>query len=117
MTDGRITFAGQPLLSLALGVIRFVRVGNPVRYLFRVPGAVALRRGLITLLAIAEKIHAIHRLGVDAPAEVHELMRADAVRFLADSPAITGVTLTVDGGQHLLALPRDVMYLTGDPPP
>ena len=41
---------------------------------------------------------------------------ADAVVFLADAPAITGVNLTVDGGQHLVPLPRDVMYLTGDPP-
>ena len=41
---------------------------------------------------------------------------AEAVVFLADAPAITGVNLTVDGGQHLVPLPRDVMYLTGDPP-
>ncbi len=36
---------------------------------------------------------------------------ARAVRFLLESPAITGTTLLVDGGQHLLAQPRDVMYL------
>lgn len=42
---------------------------------------------------------------------------AAAVCFLAESPAITGVNLTVDGGQHLQALPRDVMYLTGTPEP
>lgn len=36
---------------------------------------------------------------------------ARAVRFLAESPAITGVNLIVDGGQHLLPLDRDVMYL------
>ncbi|MEN9316524.1 MAG: 3-oxoacyl-(acyl-carrier-protein) reductase [Pseudomonadota bacterium] len=34
-----------------------------------------------------------------------------AVAFLADAPAITGIDLVVDGGQHLLGLPRDVMYL------
>lgn len=34
-----------------------------------------------------------------------------AVVFLADSPAITGINLVVDGGQHLLPLPRDVMFL------
>ena len=33
------------------------------------------------------------------------------VVFLAQARAITGVDLAVDGGQHLLALPRDVMYL------
>lgn len=34
-----------------------------------------------------------------------------AIAFLADAPAITGIDLVVDGGQHLLGLPRDVMYL------
>jgi NAD(P)-dependent dehydrogenase (short-subunit alcohol dehydrogenase family) len=36
---------------------------------------------------------------------------ARAVRFLIESPAITGTTLLVDGGQHLAAQPRDVFYL------
>lgn len=36
---------------------------------------------------------------------------AHAVRFLIESPAITGATLLVDGGQHLSAQPRDVLYL------
>ncbi len=36
---------------------------------------------------------------------------ARAVRFLIESPAITGTTLLVDGGQHLLAQPRDVLFL------
>ena len=36
---------------------------------------------------------------------------ARAVRFLIESPAITGITLLVDGGQHLAAQPRDVLYL------
>jgi NAD(P)-dependent dehydrogenase (short-subunit alcohol dehydrogenase family) len=36
---------------------------------------------------------------------------ARAVRFLLDSPAITGTTLLVDGGQHLQAQSRDVMFL------
>lgn len=34
-----------------------------------------------------------------------------AVVFLAAARAITGVDLAVDGGQHLLPLARDVMYL------
>ena len=37
---------------------------------------------------------------------------ARSVRFLIESPAITGTTLLVDGGQHLSAQPRDVLYLT-----
>jgi len=39
---------------------------------------------------------------------------ARAVRFLIESPAITGTTLLVDGGQHLSAQPRDVMFLAPD---
>ena len=36
------------------------------------------------------------------------------MRFLLESPAITGTTLLVDGGQHLQAQPRDVMFLARD---
>jgi NAD(P)-dependent dehydrogenase (short-subunit alcohol dehydrogenase family) len=39
---------------------------------------------------------------------------ARAVRFLLESPAITGTTLLVDGGQHLSAQSRDVMFLAKD---
>jgi NAD(P)-dependent dehydrogenase (short-subunit alcohol dehydrogenase family) len=34
--------------------------------------------------------------------------------FLAENPCITGVTLTVDNGQHLLPLPRDVMFVVDE---
>jgi NAD(P)-dependent dehydrogenase (short-subunit alcohol dehydrogenase family) len=36
---------------------------------------------------------------------------AAAVCFLAEAKAITGTTLIVDGGQHLLASSRDVMFV------
>lgn len=36
---------------------------------------------------------------------------ARSVRFLLESPAITGTTLLVDGGQHLSGQPRDVLFL------
>jgi NAD(P)-dependent dehydrogenase (short-subunit alcohol dehydrogenase family) len=36
---------------------------------------------------------------------------ARAVRFLIESPAVTGTTLLVDGGQHLAAQSRDVFHL------
>ena len=36
---------------------------------------------------------------------------ARAVRFLLESPAITGTTLLVDGGQHLQAQSRDVLFI------
>jgi len=34
-----------------------------------------------------------------------------AVCYLAEAPAVTGTTLLVDGGQHLLPSPRDVMFM------
>lgn len=37
---------------------------------------------------------------------------ARAVRFAIESPAITGSTLWIDGGQHLTAQPRDVYFLS-----
>ncbi len=42
---------------------------------------------------------------------------ARAVQFLIESPAVTGTTLLVDGGQHLQAQGRDVLFLArqGDP--
>jgi NAD(P)-dependent dehydrogenase (short-subunit alcohol dehydrogenase family) len=36
---------------------------------------------------------------------------ARAVRFLIEAEAVTGTTLVVDGGQHLLPQARDVLYL------
>jgi NAD(P)-dependent dehydrogenase (short-subunit alcohol dehydrogenase family) len=36
---------------------------------------------------------------------------ARAVRFLIESPAITGTTLLVDGGQHLQRQARDVLFI------
>ncbi|CAN7523766.1 SDR family oxidoreductase [Rhizobacter sp. LjRoot28] len=42
---------------------------------------------------------------------------ARTVRFLIDSPAITGTTLLVDGGQHLQPQARDVMFLARDAAP
>jgi NAD(P)-dependent dehydrogenase (short-subunit alcohol dehydrogenase family) len=41
---------------------------------------------------------------------------ARAVRFLLESPAITGTTLLVDGGQHLQPQARDVMFLAREGP-
>jgi NAD(P)-dependent dehydrogenase (short-subunit alcohol dehydrogenase family) len=35
--------------------------------------------------------------------------------FLAQNPCITGTTLSVDNGQHLVPLARDVMYWVDTP--
>ncbi len=69
------------------------------------PG-VTLLSGAMTA-AEFEKSHALtplHRSST--PLDI-----AKAVRFLIDSPAITGTTLLVDGGQHLQAQSRDVMFI------
>jgi NAD(P)-dependent dehydrogenase (short-subunit alcohol dehydrogenase family) len=51
--------------------------------------------------------HALNplRRGVE-PADVLR-----ALKFLVDSPALTGETLTLDGGQRFWRLPRDVQFL------
>jgi len=36
---------------------------------------------------------------------------ASSVVFLANNPAITGTTVRVDNGQHLVPLPRDIMFV------
>ncbi|HEY2000036.1 SDR family oxidoreductase [Paraburkholderia sp.] len=36
-----------------------------------------------------------------------------AALYLADASGVTGTTLVVDGGQHLVPSPRDVMFLLG----
>ena len=54
------------------------------------------------------KAHQMTPLGKSStPADI-----AKAAVFLADSSAITGTTLYVDGGQHLLPSSRDVMFKT-----
>ena len=54
------------------------------------------------------KAHQMTPLGrSSAPADI-----AKAAVFLAESSAITGTTLYVDGGQHLLPSSRDVMFKT-----
>ncbi len=55
-----------------------------------------------------ERAHALTPLGRSStPADI-----AQAVVYLARAPAVTGTTLLVDGGQHLVPSARDVMFLT-----
>jgi NAD(P)-dependent dehydrogenase (short-subunit alcohol dehydrogenase family) len=53
-----------------------------------------------------EKFEQLHRLAPlgrsSEPADI-----ASAVRFALENPAITGTTIVVDGGQHLMKLERD----------
>jgi NAD(P)-dependent dehydrogenase (short-subunit alcohol dehydrogenase family) len=55
----------------------------------------------------ASKINLMRR--ATDPAQV-----AASCLFLANNPCITGITLTVDNGQHLVPLPRDVMFVVQD---
>jgi NAD(P)-dependent dehydrogenase (short-subunit alcohol dehydrogenase family) len=67
----------------------------------------------VTLLsgAMSEaEFHRAHKLTPLARSSTPEDV-ARAVRFILESPAITGTTLLVDGGQHLQPQPRDVMFL------
>lgn len=81
----------------------------PVLRVVAVSPGITLRSGDQTADEFA-RAHQMTPLGASStPQDI-----AAAVLFLADAPAITGVNLTVDGGQHLMALPRDVMFLTRD---
>lgn len=53
------------------------------------------------------KVHAMNPLGRGV--EVSEIVAA--LRFLIEVPTITGQTITLDGGQRFLGLPRDVQYM------
>jgi hypothetical protein len=55
-------------------------------------------------LATAQRMTPLERIAT--PEDV-----AAAVRYLLEANAVTGTTLLVDGGQHLSAQPRDVMFL------
>ena len=53
------------------------------------------------------RVHALNPLGRGV--EVDDVVAA--LRFLIDQPAMTGQTLTIDGGQRFMALSRDVQFL------
>lgn len=71
---------------------------------------------LPSYLQDADAFEQAHRQAalLDSSSEPQDIV--DAVVFLAAQKAVTGVNLTVDGGQHLIGLPRDVSYLDfGEP--
>lgn len=58
----------------------------------------------------AENFAATHRFNpLRRGVEPGDVLRA--LRFLVDSPVLTGETLTLDGGQRFWRLPRDVQFL------
>jgi NAD(P)-dependent dehydrogenase (short-subunit alcohol dehydrogenase family) len=73
----------------------------------------------VTLLSgemSSDEFAASHRMTPLARSSTPEDV-ARAVRFLIESPAITGTTLLVDGGQHLAPQARDVMFLAREATP
>ncbi|WP_340313141.1 SDR family oxidoreductase [Rhizorhabdus argentea] len=54
-----------------------------------------------------EKVHRMNALGRGV--DVGEIVAA--LRFLVAVPTITGQTITLDGGQRFLGLPRDVQFM------
>ncbi|NJC06708.1 NAD(P)-dependent dehydrogenase (short-subunit alcohol dehydrogenase family) [Sphingomonas kaistensis] len=58
----------------------------------------------------AANFEATHRFNpLNRGVEPADVLRA--LRFLVDSPTLTGETLTLDGGQRFWRLPRDVQFL------
>jgi NAD(P)-dependent dehydrogenase (short-subunit alcohol dehydrogenase family) len=57
-----------------------------------------------------ESFSAVHELNpLRRGIEVADVIAA--LRYLIDSPGMTGQTLTLDGGQRFMSLPRDVQFL------
>jgi len=54
-----------------------------------------------------EKVHGLNPLGRGV--DVEDVVRA--LRFVIDSPTLTGQTILLDGGQRFLGLGRDVQFL------
>ena len=54
-----------------------------------------------------DKVHKMNALGRGV--DVEEIVRA--LRFILATPTYTGQTITLDGGQRFLSLPRDVQFL------
>jgi hypothetical protein len=52
-------------------------------------------------------VHAMNALGRGV--DVADIVRA--LRFIIDTPVLTGQTITLDGGQRFLGLARDVQFL------
>jgi len=113
-----VAFAGAALLlGVALPMAEMTNITSKHRY-------IAAHRKEIDVLFIGSSqfFHQIIPREFDAAHRMTPLQRsstaqdvARAVRFLLDAKAITGTTLLVDGGQHLQAQNRDVMFLAREP--
>lgn len=65
---------------------------------------------MVSGLQSRDNFERVHRLNaLERGVEVEEI--AAALRFVVATPTLTGQTITLDGGQRFLSLPRDVQYL------
>ena len=94
--------AATPMLALALA---------PTLRVCSVSPGVTLPSGPMSEAEFARAHRMTPLQRASTPADL-----ARAVRFLLESPAITGTDVLVDGGQHLMAQPRDVMFLAREKP-
>lgn len=65
-------------------------------------------------LQTAEQFAASHRMTPLGRSSTPDDIAA-AVCFIVETPGITGTTIVVDGGQHLVPLARDVVFVTPTP--
>ena len=95
--------------ALAAATVMLAQALAPVLRVCALSPGVTLASGTMSPaeFATAHRLTPLQRSST--PADI-----AHGVRFLLESPAITGSTLLVDGGQHLQAQARDVMFLARD---
>lgn len=92
--------------ALQAATVMLAQACAPVLRVNAVSPGVTLLSGPMTEAEFA----AAHRMTPLARSSTPEDI-ARAVRYLLESPAVTGHNLLVDGGQHLWGQPRDVLFL------
>lgn len=98
-TVSKMAFAGMAELAARLLAPQGIRLCN-------IAPAVTLASGPQTRENF-DAVHAMNPLGRGVT--VDEIVAA--LRFIIASPTLTGQTLTIDGGQRFLGLPRDVQFM------
>ena len=92
-------------LDATIGMLAKGHAGTPHRIYGLAPGAILASHDQSE--AEAERSHTLNLLG--RRTSLSDI--ADAARFLGDGVLVSGQTLYVDSGQHLLSQPRDVIFL------
>ena len=98
-TVSKMAFAGMAELAARLLASRGIRLCN-------IAPAVTLASGPQTRQNF-DAVHAMNPLARGVT--VDEIITA--LRFIIATPTLTGQTITIDGGQRFLGLPRDVQFM------